>query len=91
MYLFFAVITVQFLLMFCPIAVCRGKLLMVFDRMSYVYTLNSMGESTPPWGTPVLDWDDVECGCVVSECCVRLASSDIVCDGFDDGGWNVCF
>ena len=39
-----------------------------------MYMLKSMGDSTPPCGTPVLNWR-----------CV-----DVVCDVFDNGVWDVC-
>ena len=45
--------------------------------------LNSVGERTPPSGTPVF-------GCVISICCVGFASLDIVCDELNDCAWNVC-
>ena len=48
--------------------------------------LNSVGERTPPCGTPVLNF-----GCVISICCVGFASSlDVVCDELNDCAWNVC-
>ena len=45
--------------------------------------LNSVGERTPPCGTPVLNLR-----CVVSICCVGFASLD-VCDELNDCDWNV--
>ena len=30
------------------------------DGMSEVYMLKRVGESTPPWGTPVLNWRCVD-------------------------------
>ena len=50
--------------------------------------LNSVGERTPPCGTPVLI--KLTSGCVVSICCVGLASLDVVCDELIDCVWNVC-
>ena len=48
--------------------------------------LNSVGERTPPCGTPVLTLF----GCVISICCVGFASLDVVCDELNDCAWNVC-
>ena len=48
--------------------------------------LNSVGERTPPCGTPV----KLPSGCVVSICCVGFASLDVVCDELNDCAWNVC-
>ena len=47
--------------------------------MSYVYMLNSVGDVTPPCGTPVLNW------CCVSECSIGFMSFDVVCDEFENG------
>ena len=49
-----------------------------------MYMLKSVGDRTPPCGTPFLNW---RC---VSECGVCFASFDVVCDVFDNGGWDVC-
>ena len=54
--------------------------------VSDVYMLKSVGDSTPPGGTPLLNWR-----CVVSECGVSFAAFDVVCDVFDNGVWDVCF
>ena len=51
--------------------------------MSAVLMLNSVGERTPPWGTPVLN------GCVVSLCCVGFASIDVFGNELYDCAWNV--
>ena len=48
--------------------------------------LNSVGEGTPPCGTPVLS----SFGCVISICCVGFASLDVVCDELNDCAWDVC-
>ena len=40
--------------------------------------LNSVGERTPPFGTPV------------SICCVGFASLDVVCHELNDCARNVC-
>ena len=49
------------------------------------YMLNSMGERTPPWGTPVLNW-----WCVFSECYVCCRSFDVVCYEFDNSAIGMC-
>ena len=46
--------------------------------------LKSVGDRTPPCGTPLLNW---RC---VSKCGVCFASFDVVCDVFDNGMWDVC-
>ena len=51
--------------------------------------LNSVGERTPPCGTPVL-LKLTLFGCVISICCVGFASFDVVCDELNDCAWNVC-
>ena len=50
--------------------------------------LNSVGERTPPCGTPVLNLrcEDMY---VISICCVRFASLDVVCDELNDCTWNL--
>ena len=52
--------------------------------VSDVYMLKSVGDSTPPYGTPFLNWRRVD----VSECGVCFAA--LVCDVFDNGVWDVC-
>ena len=52
--------------------------------VSDVYMLKSVGDSTPPCGTPFLNWR------FVSECGVCFAAFDVVCDVFDNGVWDVC-
>ena len=42
-----------------------------------MYMLKSVGDRTPPCGTPFLNWR-----------CV--AAFDVVCDVFDNGVWDVC-
>ena len=49
--------------------------------------LKSMGDRTPPCGTPDLNCRFVEC--VVPECCVCHASLDVVCDVSEYGVWYV--
>ena len=44
--------------------------------------LNSVGERTPPCGTPVLN--------IVYICCVGFVSLDVVCDELNECAWNVC-
>ena len=44
--------------------------------------LNSVGERTPPCGTPVFKLTLF--GCVISICCVGFASLDVVCDELND-------
>ena len=51
--------------------------------VSDVYMLKSVGNSTPPCGTPFLNWF---CGDFVSECGVCFAAFDV----FDNGVWDVC-
>ena len=46
--------------------------------------LNSVGERTPPCGTPVLNLTLF--GCMISICC----SLDVICDELNDCAWNVC-
>ena len=46
--------------------------------------LKSVGEKTPPCGTP-----DLNCRFVVPECCVCHASIDVVCDVSEYGVWYV--
>ena len=50
--------------------------------------LNSVGERTPPCGTPFLNL--TLSGCVVSICCVGFASLDVVCDELNDCAWSFC-
>ena len=52
--------------------------------VSDVYMLNSVGDRTPPCGTPFLNW---RC---VFECRVCFAAFNVVCDVFDNGVWDVC-
>ena len=55
--------------------------------MSAVYMLNSAAESTPPCGTPVLNWRcDLMCDLYML---CRLGSLDIVCDELDDYARNL--
>ena len=43
--------------------------------------LNSVGERTSPWGTPVLNCFKLMLyGCVVPVCCVGFASFSVVCN-----------
>ena len=42
--------------------------------------LNSVGDSTPPWGTPVFKL--MLYGSVVSVCCVGIVSLDVVAMNF---------
>ena len=53
-----------------------------------MYMLKSVGGSTPPCGTPYLNWRCVYV--LVSECGVCFAAFDVVCDVFDNGVWDVC-
>ena len=56
-------------------------------RVSYVYMLKSVGDWTPPYGTPVLNWRCVD---VFSGGGVCFAAFNVVCDEFDNGVWDVC-
>ena len=49
--------------------------------------LNSVGERTPPCGTPVFKLTLF--GCVIYICCVGFASLDVVCDELNDCAWKV--
>ena len=49
--------------------------------------LNSVGESVPPCGTPVLN---SRCeGCVIFICYVCFTSLDVVYDELHDCAWNL--
>ena len=49
-----------------------------------MYILKSVGDRTPPCGTPYLNWR------FVSECGLCFASFVVVYDVFDNGVWAVC-
>ena len=57
-------------------------------RVSYVYMLKSVGDWTPPYGTPVLNWRCVDV--FFSGGGVCFAAFNVVCDEFDNGVWDVC-
>ena len=55
--------------------------------MSDMYTLKSVGERTPPWGTPVLILDLF--GGFVVICCVCFPAFGVIRNVFDDCVWDV--
>ena len=50
-----------------------------------MYMLESMGDRTPPCGTPFLNWRCID----VLFLKVVYATFDVVCDVFDNGAWDV--
>ena len=55
--------------------------------VSDVYMLKSVGDRTPPCGTPFFKLP--LCFCFLSDCGVCFAAFHLVCDLFDDGVWDV--
>ena len=58
------------------------------DGVSDVYMPKSVGDSTPPCGTPFFEL--AVCLCFSSECGICFAASDVVCDVFDNCVWEAC-